>query len=395
MGWRHRVIVAAIALLVAASTVHAIGGAAASRRSPEIWFTSPTSPGAVLGDPAVLRGKGRDPDGIRRVRVAIDGADLVVAGCRCSGSSVRWSFRVPDTTPPGAHRARVVALDRRGHRAVVSTTFTISGPAPTPTPTPSPTPTPTPTAGSPSPTQALPPSPAFRAFRDDSSWRNIPLASDAPIDPELGDVDLADPRRHRRCGSPADGPARQRSAPSATGPLPVHGSDPLYTIVPVSGPTVSVHIPAGATPSNALFPKMTVFDRSTDQVIGMTGAAFVDGAWSSNGLDRYWISSDGIAQEAGGTEGNLGHRGASMANKVIRLEEVNAGIDRPPGAVLPPADDHRRGARLADGGVRWRPRRRRSRRDRAQDPTFGGPDDTRADARCSRDRRGRSSHMDA
>jgi hypothetical protein len=98
--------------------------------------------------------------------------------------------------------------------------------------------------------------------------------------------------------------------------------DPRYTIDPDLGPTVTVRIPRWAIPSGADSPKMTVIDPTTDQGIGITGAAFADGAWTATGLDRYWLSSDGIAEDAGGAAGNRGHRGATMVLKAVRLEEV-------------------------------------------------------------------------
>ena len=112
--------------------------------------------------------------------------------------------------------------------------------------------------------------------------------------------------------------------------IPVYfaqATDPLYTIEPTtSGPTVTIHIPSGATPQSGTAPKMTVIDVSTNQGVGLSDAYLSDGQWVAAGADRYFLDSNGLAERVGGPPGNTGHRGATSVNRTGRLDEVSAGV---------------------------------------------------------------------
>ena len=162
--------------------------------------------------------------------------------------------------------------------------------------------------------------PPYRAFQD-ASWWNTPLPVDAPEARRsaLWMADLAATTKVpwlRLTGLP------DRSPDVA---LPMYVSqptDPAYTVVPARGPVVTIHIPLGATPTAVYKPKMVVFDTATDQGVGLFD---VHCCWTAGGVDRYYLSSEGLHYRAGGTYGNEGHRGAPMVEKSPRLVEVTAG----------------------------------------------------------------------
>jgi hypothetical protein len=196
---------------------------------------------------------------------------------------------------------RITAVDNRGHRRSITRTYRVTS-----------------TVGSGDS------SAAYRAFTDDSWW-NVPMPASAPVDPDssrwIGDlVQATRDSRLKLSGAPGG---------TKTWAQPIYFSqdtDPVFTIRPRTGPAVTVHIPAGATASGAAAPKLTVIDRSTDQGVGLFGAKYSNGQWSATGLDRYYLSSNGIDEDIGGAPGNTGHRGVTMVTKAPRIDEVQAGV---------------------------------------------------------------------
>jgi hypothetical protein len=282
----------ALAATLGAATFAGAGPSAAlgEGRPPRVHIASPRPDPGTLPQNAVFEGRARDDDLVKAVLVSIDGGHRAPAWCRCRRASVRWRYVLPELSF-GTHVVEVIARDDAGRERSASRTFSIAEPES-----------------------------AFRAFTA-GSWWNTPMPTAAPVDP--------DSRYWLRLINRATGgdPLRLTGLPSSLSgqAQPVYFStadDPRYTIDPVGGPTVTVRIPRWALPSGADSPKMTVIDPTTDQGVGLTGVAFADGTWTALGLDRYWLSSDGIAEDAGGADGNQGHRGATMVLKALRLEEV-------------------------------------------------------------------------
>ncbi len=271
---------------------------------PRVRIAQPDR-GRVVAQGFVARGRAADDGRITRVRVSIDGGAFAKATCQCPGGAVGWRFVLPELAF-GRHELSVVATDNDGRTGIHTTMFEIPEPAR-----------------------------AYRAFTDDSWW-NTPFPADAPRDPSSD-------RWIRRLRTVTRGvPLRLTGLPGSSPEQaqPVYFStrhDPLYRIRPEHGPIVSVHIPRWAIASRADSPKMTVIDRSTDQGVGLTGAVFATDRWRAAGLDRYLLSSEGIAASAGGTEGNDGHRGATTVLKALRLEEVLlAPVERRAQCFVPP-----------------------------------------------------------
>jgi hypothetical protein len=191
----------------------------------------------------------------------------------------------------GRHESTVVAADDDGRKDADRTTFRIAEPAK-----------------------------AYRAFTADSWW-NTPMPTDAPTHPDSRRWIRALARVTR--GVPLRLTGLPESSPDQAHPVYFSTKhDPLYRIRPDRGPTVTIHIPRWAVASEADSPKMTVIDRSTDQGVGLAGAVFHRDRWRAAGVDRYALSSEGLAESLGGTEGNVGHRGATTVLKALRLEEV-------------------------------------------------------------------------
>lgn len=280
---------ALVGVLVGAIAV-AASAAPGEARAPRIHIAHPEPDPGTLAQNAVFEGRAWDDDLVKAVLVSIDGGHRTPAWCRCRRASVRWRYVLPELAF-GEHVIQVVARDDAGRERSARRTIWIAEPEA-----------------------------AFRAFTSESWW-NTPMPAGAPADPDsrawlrlIARTTEGDPLR--LTGLPSSQPEQAQ---------PVYfsdGDDPRYTIDPGLGPAVTVRIPRWAIPSGADSPKMTVIDRTTDQGIGLTGAAFADGGWTAAGLDRYWLSSDGIAEDAGGADGNRGHRGATMVLKALRLEEV-------------------------------------------------------------------------
>jgi hypothetical protein len=156
-----------------------------------------------------------------------------------------------------------------------------------------------------------------------SSWWNTPLGA-APVDSHSAAyiADSVNPAHSQNYlnlvlgswGSPAY---------TAT------ASDPLYTIDSSSyGPTVTVHIPAGATQQPTSDSEINVIDASTNQAVGLWHANYNASThkWSSGGTDRYYLNSGGIQQKLlGGTAGNDGHRGVPSPFRGVHMSDVTGG----------------------------------------------------------------------
>jgi len=106
--------------------------------------------------------------------------------------------------------------------------------------------------------------------------------------------------------------------------MPVYrskASDPLRTINPTgTGPTVSVRIPTNAVPMTGNDAACLILDTTTDQGVGRFE---YDPPSSASGVDRYYLSSEGIEERAGGTTGNRGHRGIPGPQSCIRSDHLS------------------------------------------------------------------------
>jgi hypothetical protein len=106
-------------------------------------------------------------------------------------------------------------------------------------------------------------------------------------------------------------------------------SDPLYTIDASSyGPTVTVHIPAGAVQQPTSDAEISVIDPSTNQAVGLWHTTYNAGThkWASAGTDRYYLGTNAIQQKLlGGTSGNDGHRGVPAPFRGVHMNEVTGG----------------------------------------------------------------------
>ena len=114
--------------------------------------------------------------------------------------------------------------------------------------------------------------------------------------------------------------------------MPVYRStakDPVYRINPGTGPTVRVHIPRRAKSMPTSDAALTVWDRSTNQIISMGGAHFGGSTWNATGLARYYAGTNGIAQGLPtGSKGNIGHRGIPGSVAAVTKREIQRGAIR-------------------------------------------------------------------
>jgi hypothetical protein len=102
-------------------------------------------------------------------------------------------------------------------------------------------------------------------------------------------------------------------------------SDPLARITS-SGHTVRVHIPLNAHAMNTSDAALTIIDRSTNQVVGLSGAHRSGGTWSVSGLSRYGYQSNGIAKGlVGGRKANFGHRGLPASVRAVTRADIRRG----------------------------------------------------------------------
>ena len=162
------------------------------------------------------------------------------------------------------------------------------------------------------------PEPVFTA----TSWWNTPLGN-APVDPNSAryiadSQQLAHTQNYLRLSIGAWGAPTYHAV----------ATDPLYTITPTTyGNSVTVHIPASAQPQPTSDAELTIYDPSTNQVVGLWGGAYnsTTRKWTTAGIDRYYLNSDGVAAKSGGMKGNEGHRGISANFRGIRQDELLAG----------------------------------------------------------------------
>lgn len=106
-------------------------------------------------------------------------------------------------------------------------------------------------------------------------------------------------------------------------------TDPLVTMQPEvyeSDRTVTFHLPTSAVPMTGPDMEMTVVDTATNQDVGLFHfRRDADGTPHADGMARYWLNSEGIADDLGGTAGNFGHRGIPAFEWQFTADEVNAG----------------------------------------------------------------------
>ena len=293
-----------VALIALAACVAPQPSASAGDRDPRLVVIAPEAD-ATVEQNLVSRGTAIDDGRITRVRIGIDGDRLRAAVCRCDRARVTWHVMLPELAF-GRHELRIVATDDERRSTTVHRRFTLPEPAA-----------------------------PYRAFTSDSWW-NTPFPIQAPAAASSHRWIRALTRETR--GTPLALTGLPRSAPDQAQPVYVtNGDDPRFTIDPSQGPTVTVHIPRFAVASKADNPKMTIIDTASDQGVGLVNARFADGRWHARGLDRYYLSSEGIAATEGGTAGNGGHRGATVVLKALRLEEVLlAPVERRAQCFVPP-----------------------------------------------------------
>src|SRR6478672_2090914 len=259
-----------VAAILVAGSIASVAALAMSRR-PHVTITR------VHQDQSrrtVIRGRASDVGHVRRVMVSIDGRAPIRADCRCLRRHVHWRLVLP-LVGPGAHTLRITAVDKQGHRRRKTRIYRVASDA----------------------TTSVVPD-AYRAFTGDSWW-NQPMPAAAPADPASNGWinDLA-------TATSGEGWLKLTGGSDSTSQAqPVYFSgdaDPVFTIDPKQGPTVTVHIPADAQASGATSPKMTVIDRSTDQGVGLFDARYANGQWTATGVDRYFLSSNGLSADMGG-----------------------------------------------------------------------------------------------
>jgi hypothetical protein len=168
----------------------------------------------------------------------------------------------------------------------------------------------------------------LRAF-DDSSYWNTPMPPSAPIDLR-SDSWIADSLDPTHTQPYLRLPALARK----DGGVPIYDADendPLHHICTADGRRCfDIHIPAEAVPAESRDSIFHVWDRSTDQVLGMHKVARnPDGTFSHEGIDRWLLSSEGLDEKLpNSTAGNFGHRGLPTPVRAVRLWEVRAGAIR-------------------------------------------------------------------
>lgn len=169
------------------------------------------------------------------------------------------------------------------------------------------------------PAPAGPHMPSPEAFRQ-ASWWNTPLGG-APVDSH-STAYIEDSERSQNTQD-----YLKLVTGDYAGPIfKAKRTDPVYTIEPQKfGVSVRVHIPLRASPQPSTDAEMTVYDAATDQVVGLWHASFVDGTWTADGVDRYYLSSDGISERLGGRKGNIGHRGIPAALRAVQRSQVSQG----------------------------------------------------------------------
>jgi hypothetical protein len=143
-------------------------------------------------------------------------------------------------------------------------------------------------------------------------------------------------------------------------------SDPIVTMTPTRfqvGKTVTFRLPVNAAPCTARDTMLVVTDVTTNQDVSLFHfTRDADGTPHAEGMARYWLNSEGLAERIGGTVGNWGHRGLPGFTYQFDQQELVAGalprrlkfgIPRTgPYAVFPMSDYERnRGGIIPEGAV--------------------------------------------
>lgn len=103
-------------------------------------------------------------------------------------------------------------------------------------------------------------------------------------------------------------------------------STPLYTIDPSAyGPTVRFRLPNKATAMAGDDAAMVVLDTTTGQDVSLFEFAWSGTRPVATGVARYWLASEGLHERAGGTEGNLGHRGIPGSVSCVMRTDITRG----------------------------------------------------------------------
>jgi hypothetical protein len=169
---------------------------------------------------------------------------------------------------------------------------------------------------------------ANEAFSSTSYW-NTPMPAGAPIDPNSGTW-ISDSQLSTHTQNFLSLPALRYGCTSTTCGEPIYfatPTDPVQTICRNQSSTCfNLHVPNSATPATTSDGTLQIWDRSTDQVVGFHDTSrSSDGKLLHHGVDRYFLSSEGLDAKVGGTKGNFGHRGVPAAVRAVRLAEVQAG----------------------------------------------------------------------
>jgi hypothetical protein len=172
------------------------------------------------------------------------------------------------------------------------------------------------------------PTPQPRRAFDASSYWNTPMPASAPVDDRSPEwiQDSLDPAHTQ--------PYLRLPDVDRTPGIPIYDAaedDPLHHICTADNERCfDIHIPEEAVPANSRDSILHVWDRSTDQVIGMHKVARTsDGTFTHEGIDRWFLSSEGLDEQLpDSTAGNFGHRGVPTPVRAVRLGEVEAGAIR-------------------------------------------------------------------
>jgi hypothetical protein len=171
-----------------------------------------------------------------------------------------------------------------------------------------------------------------RAF-EASSWWNMPLPVDAPLDP-AGDLILD----YLRTG-PESGPGclTLAGAGQSHWGQPVYEAspgDPEYHVDGLPEPLAELErlrIPEGARSGSNSDSNMTVYDRGKGYVVALSGAQYDPDrdAWSATGASITYLDSNGLHVATGESDDsrNRGsHRGNNGATMAVELDDVAAGV---------------------------------------------------------------------
>lgn len=167
----------------------------------------------------------------------------------------------------------------------------------------------------------------YRAFTQASYW-NTPMPSDAPID--------ANSRQYIDWLVNNDPTGYPVVGGHSGWAHPVYFAkeiDPLVTMRPevfVTSMQVTFHLPKDAVPMTGPDAEMSVIDVATNQDVQLFKfSRDTNGTPHCDGIGRYYLDSEGLAESVGGTRGNVGHRGipgfehAFLGEEVLRDKVIN------------------------------------------------------------------------